>query len=77
MRRLSKQCIHYPMTRVEQLVEQGHTSEEAKDVLRLIEIALAERAEAIRTGCCGGCGKKLVRYLGRIECRDCVVAHAA
>lgn len=65
------------MTRIEQLVEQGHTSEEAKDVLRLIEIALIERDEALRTGRCGDCGKKLVRYLGRIECRECVVAHAA
>ena len=68
--RLPKQCIHYPvMTRIEQLVEQGHTSEEAEDVLRLIEVAVVERDEALRTGRCG-CGGRLARYASVVECVD-------
>lgn len=65
------------MTTLEQLVDQGHTLEEAEMVVRLTETAHADRDAAMRTGLCA-CGARMMRVgHGRIECFDCDAVHAA
>lgn len=64
-------------TQLEQLVDQGHTLEEAEMVVRLTATAFADREVAMRTGRCG-CGARMARVgHGRIECFSCDAVHAA
>ncbi|MCZ6868087.1 MAG: hypothetical protein O7G84_01125 [Gammaproteobacteria bacterium] len=64
-------------TQLEQLVDQGHTMEEAELVVRLTATAFADRAAAVRTGMCA-CGARMARVgHGRIECLSCDAVHAA
>ena len=65
-------------TEIEQLVGQGHTLEEADQIVRITETALADRDVAMRTGRCSCCNARMVRTgLGRIECFRCEAVHAA
>lgn len=63
-------------TRIQQLISEGYTVDEAMVAARVIEAAQAERAEAIRTGRCK-CGSKLVRHGRALECSRCQAVHAA
>ncbi len=65
------------MNRIEQLMAQGHTLEEAATVQHVIATAQADRDVALRTGVCVDCGGRFARSSGRIECRGCDAVHAA